>query len=92
MRMGREALSLNLELFAPTVELHRLISENRKSESEYKQLEDSLKLTVLTTIYTTPSVTEVLSDVIVLEKVLFTSEINCFCLLQITMNTMAKTN
>ena len=28
----------DLELFAPTVELHRLIRENSKNESEYKQL------------------------------------------------------
>lgn len=34
----------DLELFAPTVELHRLIRENSKNESEYKQLMDSLKL------------------------------------------------
>lgn len=33
----------DLELFAPTVELHRLIRENSKNESEYKQLMDSLK-------------------------------------------------
>lgn len=37
----------DLELFAPTVELHRLIRENSKNESEYKQLMDSLKKAVL---------------------------------------------
>lgn len=34
-------------MFAPTVELHRLIRENSKNESEYKQLMDSLKKAVL---------------------------------------------
>jgi len=42
----------DLELFAPTVELHRLIRENSKDESEYKQYVDSLKASVLTAFYT----------------------------------------
>ena len=65
----------DLELFAPTVELHRLIRENSKNESEYKQLMDSLKQSVLTAFYTPPAVTEALTDMlkehqIIPEKVL----------------------
>ena len=54
----------DLELFAPTVELHRLIRENSKNESEYKQLMDSLKQSVLTAFYTPSAVTEALADVL----------------------------
>ena len=54
----------DLELFAPTVELHRLIRENSKNESEYKQLMDSLKQSVLTAFYTPSDVTEALTDVL----------------------------
>lgn len=65
----------DLELFAPTVELHRFIRENSKNESEYKQLMDSLKQSVLTAFYTPSAVTEALTDVlkehhIIPEKVL----------------------
>ena len=65
----------DLELFAPTVELYRLIRENSKNESEYKQLMDSLKQSVLTAFYTPSAVTEALTDVlkehqIIPEKVL----------------------
>ena len=65
----------DLELFAPTVELHRLIRENSKNESEYKLLMDSLKQSVLTAFYTPSAVTEALTDVlkehqIIPEKVL----------------------
>ena len=65
----------DLELFAPTVELHRLIRENSKNESEYKQLMDSLKQSVLTAFYTPSAVTGALTDVlkehqIIPEKVL----------------------
>ena len=59
----------DLELFAPTVELHRLIRENSKNESEYKQLMDSLKQSVLTAFYTPPSVTEALADVLKEHKI-----------------------
>lgn len=59
----------DLELFAPTVELHRLIRENSKNESEYKQLMDSLKQSVLTAFYTPPAVTEALSDVLKEHKI-----------------------
>ena len=54
----------DLELFSPTVELHRLIRENSKNESEYKQLMDSLKQSVLTAFYTPSAVTEALTDVL----------------------------
>ena len=54
----------DLELFAPTVELHRLIRENSKNESEYKQLMDSLKQSVLTAFYTPSAVTKALTDVL----------------------------
>ena len=54
----------DLELFAPTVELHRLIRENCKNESEYKQVMDSLKQSVLTAFYTPSAVTEALTDVL----------------------------
>ena len=37
----------DLELFAPTVELHRLIRENSNDETEYKRYVDALKETVL---------------------------------------------
>ena len=65
----------DLELFAPTVELHRLIRENSKNESEYKQLMDSQKQSVLTAFYTPSAITEALADVlkehqIIPEKVL----------------------
>ena len=65
----------DLELFASTVELHRLIRENSKNESEYKQLMDSLKQSVLTAFYTPSAITEALTDVlkehqIIPEKVL----------------------
>ena len=60
----------DLELFAPTVELHRLIRENSKSENEYKQLMDSLKQSVLTAFYTPPSVTEALADILKEHKII----------------------
>ncbi len=60
----------DLELFAPTVELHRLIRENSKNESEYKQLMDSLKQSVLTAFYTPPSITEALTDILKEHKII----------------------
>ena len=60
----------DLDLFAPTVELHRLIRENSGNESEYKQLMDSLKQSVLTAFYTPPSVTEALAEVLKEHKVI----------------------
>ena len=38
----------DLELFAPTVELHRLLRENTKDETEYKRYMDAMKQSVLT--------------------------------------------
>ena len=48
----------DLELFAPTVELHRLIRENSKDETEYKRFVDSLKASVLTAFYTPKEITD----------------------------------
>ena len=42
----------DLDLFAPTIELHRLIRENSRDEREYKSYVDSLKSSVLTAFYT----------------------------------------
>ena len=54
----------DLELFAPTVELHRLIRENSKDETEYKRFVDSLKASVLTAFYTPPEITGTIADVL----------------------------
>ena len=48
----------DLELFAPTVELHRLLRENTKDETEYKRNMDAMKQSVLTAFYTPPEITE----------------------------------
>ena len=53
----------DLELFAPTVELHRLIRENSKDETEYKRFVDSLKASVLTAFYTPKEITDTIADV-----------------------------
>ena len=42
----------DLDLFAPTVELHKLIRENSKDDTEYKRYVDSLKASILTAFYT----------------------------------------
>ena len=47
----------DLELFAPTVELHRLLRENTKDETEYKRYMDAMKQSVLTAFYTPPEIT-----------------------------------
>ena len=54
----------DLELFAPTVELHRLIRENSKDETEYKRFVDSLKASVLTAFYTPKEITDTIADVL----------------------------
>ena len=54
----------DLELFAPTVELHRLIRENSNDETEYKRFVDSLKASVLTAFYTPKEITDTLADVL----------------------------
>ena len=54
----------DLELFAPTVELHRLIRENSRDEREYKRYTDSLKASVLTSFYTPQAITDTIADVL----------------------------
>ena len=54
----------DLELFAPTVELHRIIRENSRDEMEYKRYVDSLKASVLTAFYTPQAVTDTIADVL----------------------------
>ena len=54
----------DLELFAPTAELHRLIRENSRDETEYKRYVDSLKGSVLTAFYTPKEITDTLADVL----------------------------
>ena len=54
----------DLELFAPTVELHRLIRENSRDETEYKRYTDSLKASVLTAFYTPQAITDTIADVL----------------------------
>ncbi len=54
----------DLELFAPTVELHKLVRENSKDEAEYKRFVDSLKASVLTAFYTPREITDTIADVL----------------------------
>ena len=54
----------DLELFAPTVELHRLIRENSRDETEYRRYVDSLKASVLTAFYTPQAITDTIADVL----------------------------
>ncbi len=54
----------DLELFAPTVELHRIIRENSRDETEYKRYMDSLKASVLTAFYTPQAITDTIVDVL----------------------------
>ena len=54
----------DLELFAPTVELHRIIRENSRDETEYKRYVDSLKASVLTAFYTPQAITDTIADVL----------------------------
>lgn len=53
----------DLDLFAPTAELHRLIRENSADERTYKRYMDSLKSSVLTAFYTPAEITETISGV-----------------------------
>ncbi len=46
------------------MELHRLIRENSKDETEYKRFVDSLKASVLTAFYTPKEITDTLADVL----------------------------
>ena len=54
----------DLELFAPTVELHKLVRENSKDETEYKRYVDAMKQSVLTAFYTPPEITGTIADVL----------------------------
>ena len=54
----------DLELFAPTVELHKLLRENTKDETEYKQYMDAMKQSVLTAFYTPPEITGTIADIL----------------------------
>ena len=54
----------DLDLFAPTAELHRLIRENSADERTYKRYMDSLKSSVLTAFYTPAEITETISGVL----------------------------
>ena len=59
----------DLELFAPTIELHRLIRENSRDEREYKSYVDSLKSSVLTAFYTPQAIADTIADVLHERKV-----------------------
>ena len=54
----------DLELFAPTVELHRLIRDNSDSPLQYKRYMDSLKSSVLTAFYTPDEIAGTISRVL----------------------------
>ena len=54
----------DLELFAPTVELHRLIRENSRDEAKYRRYVDSLKASVLTAFYTPQAIADTIADVL----------------------------
>lgn len=54
----------DLELFAPTVELHRLIRENSRDEAEYRRYVDSLKASVLTAFYTPQAIADTIAEVL----------------------------
>ena len=52
----------DIELFAPTVELRRLIHDYSKNDKEFAAYMDSLKTSVLTAFYTPPPVIDALAD------------------------------
>ena len=54
----------DLELFAPTVELHRIIRKNSRDDMEYKRYTDSLKASVLTAFYTPQTITDTIAEVL----------------------------
>ena len=54
----------DLELFAPTVELHRLIREDSCDETEYRRHVDSLKAAALTAFYTPQAIADTIADVL----------------------------
>lgn len=53
------------DLFPLVTELHQLIKEHTKSESQYKQYVSSLKNSVLTAFYTPSEITQVMTDALV---------------------------
>ena len=52
----------DIELFAPTVELRRLIHDYSHNDREFKDYMDSLKASVLTAFYTDPRIVDAISD------------------------------
>lgn len=52
----------DIELFAPTVELRRLIHDYSKDDREFARYMDSLKASVLTAFYTDNRIVDALSD------------------------------
>jgi hypothetical protein len=52
----------DMELFPMVTDLHRLIRENSRDESEYKRYMGSLKSSVLTAFYTPPEAIKALSE------------------------------
>ncbi len=52
----------DIELFAPTVELRRLIHDYSKDDREFKNYMDSLKASVLTAFYTDNRIVDAISD------------------------------
>ena len=52
----------DIELFAPTVELRRLIHDYSKDDREFTQYMDSLKASVLTAFYTDNRIVDAISD------------------------------
>lgn len=52
----------DIELFAPTVELHRIIHDYSKDDREFNRYMDSLKASVLTAFYTPSPVVDAISD------------------------------
>ena len=59
----------DLDLFAPTIELHQLIRENSRDEREYKSYVDSLKSSVLTAFYTPAEITGAITEALYDRKV-----------------------
>ena len=54
----------DIELFAPTVELRRMIHDYSHNDKEFKEYMDSLKASVLTAFYTPQPVVDAVSDVL----------------------------
>ena len=52
----------DIELFAPTVELRRLIHDDSKDDKEFARYMDSLKVSVMTAFYTPAPVIDAISD------------------------------